>query len=67
MAQSEQQQSMEVDNIVARVLAVVARVNTVLEDREALVKTHLDLNAQTAQHTTGPTMPADAQHNAKPV
>ena len=43
------------------------QANTVLEDREALIKTHLDLNARTAHHTTGPTMTADAQHKAKPA
>ena len=43
------------------------QANTVLEDPEALTKTHSNLNAQTAHNTTGPTIPADAQHKAKHV
>ena len=43
------------------------QANTVREDSEALIKTQLDLNAQTAHHTTGHTILADAQHMAKPV
>ena len=43
------------------------QANTVREDREALITTQLDLNAQTAHHITGHTILADAQHKAKPV
>ena len=43
------------------------QANTVREDSEALIKTQLDLNAQTAHHTAGHTILADAQHMAKPV
>ena len=43
------------------------QANTVREDSEALIKTQLDLNSQTAHHTTGHTILADAQHMAKPV
>ena len=49
----------EVDNIVARVMAGKTKLD--------LIKTQLDLNTQTAHHTTGHTILADAQHKAKPV
>ena len=52
------------ENIVA---GVMAGKYSARRQRGPLIKTQLDLNAQTAHHTTGHTILADAQHKAKHV